>query len=109
MEIRPSHTKSVVDIKTIDTPNVKENDIYFVDINGVGKLLNLEYGGLDLALMLKQRFPQKKVVIYSANKTSYSFHEAWEKVDFKLEKNALPYQFQNLVEQYSLELHNTNK
>ena len=103
------NTKTVVDIKSLDIPIVKETDIYFVDINGVGKLLNLEFGGLDLALMLKQKYPTKKVVIYSANKNSNSFHRAWEICDFKLEKNALPYQFQNIVEQYSLELFSLNK
>lgn len=95
------NTKSVVDIKGIDLPLVKETDIFFVDINGVGKLLHCEYEGLDLALMLKQKYPNKKVVIYSANKNSNSFHQAWDVCDYKLEKNALPYQFQNLVEEYS--------
>jgi len=98
-------TKTLVDIKTLDTAAVTEADILFVDINGVGKLLNLQYEGLDLALMLKQKYPSKRVVIYSANKTSNSFHEAWDKCDFKLEKNALPYQFQSLVEEFSVELY----
>lgn len=99
-------TKSVVDIKSLDSVQVKNAEIIFVDINGVGKILNLEYEGLDLALMLKQKYPEKKIIIYSANKNSYSFHEAWERVDGRLEKNALPYQFQNLVEKFSLEYYN---
>lgn len=97
------NTKTVIDIKSIDTPSIKETDIFFVDINGVGKLLNLENEGLDLALMLKQKYPNKKVIIYSANKNSNSFHKAWDICDFKLAKNALPYDFQSLVEGYSLE------
>jgi hypothetical protein len=97
-------TKTVTDIPNMDVPYVQEADIYFVDINGVGKQLGLEYGGLDLALMLKQKYPSKKIVIYSANKNSNSFHEAWNKCDYKLEKNALPYQFQNIVEELSMEL-----
>lgn len=97
--------KTVVDIKSLDMPIVKESDIIFVDINGVGKLLKLEFEGLDLALMLKQRFPDKKVIIYSANRNNNSFHKAWDTCDFKLEKNALPYQFQNLVEEYSIEFY----
>jgi len=97
--------KTVVDIKSLDIPIVKESDIIFVDINGVGKLLNLEFEGLDLALMLKQRYPDKKVIIYSANRNNNSFHQAWDTCDFKLEKNALPYQFQNLVEEYSIEFY----
>ncbi len=103
------HTKSVIDIKSIDSPIVKDAHIHFIDINGVGKILNLPNEGLDLALMIKQRYPAKKVVIYSANRNSNSFHEAWNLCDFKLEKNALPNQFQNLVENYSLELFNEIK
>lgn len=103
-ESKWKHTKSVVDIKSLDIPVVKDADIFFVDVNGVGKLLNCEHEGLDLALMLKQKYPNKRIVIYSANKNN-NFHPAWDQCDFKLEKNALIYQFQSLVEQYSLELY----
>jgi hypothetical protein len=103
------NTKTTIDIKSLDLNNVKESEIIFVDINGVGILLNLPYEGLDLSLMLKQRYPQKKIIIYSANKNSNSFHDAWDLCDYKLEKNALPYQFQNLVEEYSIELYNSKK
>ncbi len=102
-------SKTVSDIKTLDVQTVKDADIIFVDINGVGKLLKLEYEGLDLALMLKQKYPDKKVIIYSANRNSNSFHQAWDVCDFKLEKNALPYQFQNLVEEYSIEKYKSKK
>lgn len=103
------HTKSIPDIKNIDIQIVKDSHILFVDINGVGKMLDLQYEGLDLSLMIKQRYPEKKVVIYSANRTTNAFHQAWDICDFKLEKNALPNQFQNLVEKYSIELYNTFK
>ena len=103
------HTKSIVDIKSIDSPVIKDANIHFVDINGVSKLLSLPHEGLDLALMIKQRYPDKKVIIYSANRNTNAFHEAWDACDFKLEKNALPNQFQNLVEQYSTELYNNFK
>jgi len=100
------NTKTISDIKSLDLQIVKDSDLLFVDINGVGKLLNLEFEGLDLALMLKQKYKEKKVIIYSAKRDSNSFHAAWDVIDFKLEKNALPYQFQNLVEKYSLEYYN---
>ncbi len=103
------HTKSITDVKNIDISVVKDSHILFVDINGVGKLLNLQYEGLDLSLMIKQRYPDKKVVIYSANRTTNAFHLAWDFCDFKLEKNALPNQFQNLVEKYSIDLYNLFK
>lgn len=99
------NTSSVIDIKSIDDVKVKESDIIFVDINGVGKLLECKDEGLDIALMLKQKYPNKKIIIYSANKNNDNFHPAWNLCDFKLEKNALSYQYLSLVEQYSLELY----
>ena len=100
------NTKAVVDIKSIDLPIIQNSDIIFVDINGVGRILQLEYEGLDLALMLKQKYEEKKIIIYSAKKNSNSFHKAWDIIDSRLEKNALPYQFQNLVENFSLQYYN---
>lgn len=99
-------TKSVQDIKSLDLSIVKEADIVFVDINGVGKVLKLEFEGLDLAYMLKQKYREKKIIIYSAKRDTNAFHQAWDVIDYRLEKNALPYQFQNLVEKYSLEYYN---
>lgn len=96
------NTKTVKDIKSIDLPLVKDSDIVFVDINGVGRLLQLEYEGLDLALMIKEKYPEKKVIIYSAKKDSNSFHKAWDVIDARIEKNALPIQFQNVVDNYCL-------
>ena len=98
------NTKTIVDIKTLDILQIREADIIFIDINGVGKLLKLENEGLDIALMLKRKYPNKKVIIYSANRKHDNFHEAWSLCDYKLEKNALPFDFINLVENYSIEL-----
>lgn len=98
------NTKTVKDIKSIDLLIVQNADIVFVDINGVGKLLELEHEGLDLAYMIKQKYPQKKVVIYSAKKDSNSFHKAWDIIDARIEKNALPIQFQNVAENYCLSI-----
>lgn len=96
-------TKSTQDIKSLDLSIVKDSDIIFVDINGVGKLLKLEFEGLDLALMLKQKYQHKKIVIYSAKKDTNAFHPVWDIIDGRIEKNALPYQFQHLVEKFSIE------
>lgn len=99
------HTSSVSDVRGLEIPKVKEANVYFVDINGVGKLLNCKYEGLDLAQMLKEKYPDKKVIIYSANKDQNSFHPAWELCDRRLEKNALPNQFESIVDDYCIELY----
>jgi PleD family two-component response regulator len=91
------NTKSVKDIIDLDDPKAKEADIIFVDINGVGKTL-FEDQGLGLASALKKRYPEKKIIIYSAETKGDRFHKALKEVDDSLSKDAEPYQFINLIE-----------
>jgi len=98
------HTKAVKDIGNLDEEFVKDAHIIFVDIQGVGKLLQTRDEGLGLALNLKKKYPDKRIVIYSAQTEGDRFHEALRKADAFLPKNAEPYEFQQLVEQYSEEL-----
>ncbi len=90
-------TKSVKDITDLDSNLITESDIIFVDINGVGLEL-FEDQGLGLASALKKKYPQKKIVIYSAETTGDRFHDALRQVDHCLPKNADAYQFINLIE-----------
>ncbi len=91
------NTKSIKDITDLDDLKVKDADIIFVDINGVGKTL-FEDQGLGLASALKKRYPEKKIVIYSAETKGDRFHRALREVDDCLSKDAEPYQFSNLIE-----------
>lgn len=91
------NTKSVKDIFDLDDPKIHESDIIFVDINGVGKTL-FEDQGLGLASALKEKYTEKKIILYSAESTGDRFHKALRTVDDCLPKNAEPYQFINLVE-----------
>jgi mRNA-degrading endonuclease HigB of HigAB toxin-antitoxin module len=97
-------TKSVKDISDLDSQNVVDSDIIFVDINGVGLALLFEDQGLGLASALKIKYPKKKIIIYSAVPDGDRFHKALRQVDDCLPKNAEPYQFINLVENLSKSL-----
>lgn len=90
-------TKSVKDITDLDSSFVTEADIIFVDINGVGLELSVDQG-LGLASALKRKYPNKKIVIYSAETTGDRFHQALREVDFCLPKNADGLQFTTLIE-----------
>ena len=57
-----------------------------------------------MALNIKDKYPEKKVIIYSAIQSHKVFHEAIQKVDFLLSKDAEPYEFISLVERFSLEI-----
>jgi len=95
------NTKSVEDITALDDPKVQEADIIFVDINGVGTTL-FDEQGLGLASALKKKYPTKKIVLYSAESQGDRFHKALREVDDCLNKDAEPYQFINLIEEYSI-------
>lgn len=102
------NTSSKKDIIDMDDNDVYKSDIIFVDINGVGKNL-FESQGIGLASALKDKYPAKKIVIYSAETTGDRFDKALRKVDDCLAKNAEPYEFISLVETFAAELYNEQK
>jgi hypothetical protein len=98
------HVKIVRDIAKLDGPEILEANIFFIDIQGVGKALQFSDEGLGLALAIKKRHPNKKVVIYSAQTTGTRFHAALREADYSLAKNAEPYEFIQLVENLAREI-----
>ena len=96
------HTKIVKDINNLDSKEVLQTDIFFVDIQGVGIKLGFQDEGLGLANALKKKHPNKKVVIYSAETRGDRFHEALKNADDSLNKNAEPFQFQQTIENLSM-------
>lgn len=93
-----TNTKRIKDITNLDCPDLKNSDVVFVDVNGVGQHLFPKDQGLGLAEAIKNKYPQKHVVLYSA--LSHHFHKAINAVDAVLEKNADPYEFINILENY---------
>lgn len=96
------HTKLIKDCESLDQADVVDADILFIDVQGVGVLMGFSDEGLGLALAIKDKYKHKKVVIYSAETEGKRFHEALRKADSFLEKNADPYQFQRLVEEFTV-------
>ena len=92
------NTKSIKDIKAIDCPEVLAADVIFVDINGVGKSLFPKEQGLGVAVQIKARYSEKCVVVYSAQ--PQELHKALSQVDAILPKNAEPYEYISILENY---------
>jgi len=86
----------------LDDRDVVEADILFIDVQGVGVSMGFSDEGLGLALAIKEKYKEKKVIIYSAETEGDRFHEALRKADSFLAKNADPYQFQRLVEEFTI-------
>ena len=96
------HTKLIKDCDTLDDHDVVDAEILFIDVQGVGVSMGFSDEGLGLALAIKEKYKDKKVVIYSAETEGDRFHEALRKADSFLAKNADPHQFQRLVEEFTV-------
>ncbi|WP_286745416.1 transcriptional regulator [Pseudoalteromonas sp. UBA2102] len=96
------HTKLIKDCETLDEQDVIKASILFIDVQGVGLAMGFNDEGLGLALAIKQKYPKKKVVIYSAETQGDRFHKALREADSFLAKNADPYEFQRLVEEFTI-------
>ena len=95
------NTTIVNDIKDIDSLDVKNTDIFFIDIKGVALWLSEKHQGLALAEKIKDKYFEKKVVIYSSDPKGDRSHPALQKVDWFLYKYAEPADFFNVIERFT--------
>lgn len=97
------NTKKEDDVESLDSLEILEADIIFVDIAGVGREMRFSDEGLGLISALKKKYPHKKVVVYSAQRRGDRFHKGLSDADARLAKNADPFQFERLVERFARE------
>lgn len=93
----------IKDCKNLNSTEIVNTDIFFIDIHGVGIELNFKEHGLGLAEAIKKKYPNKKVVIYSSERNWDSFHPAWNIADDRLHKDADTYQFESVIENLLLD------
>jgi hypothetical protein len=91
------NAKLIRDVRSLEDRNIVDSDVLFIDIQGVGRLMQLREEGLGLALAVKRRYPEKKVIIYSAQEDGKRFHEALNEADYSLPKNAEPIRFEEAI------------
>lgn len=88
-------------ISDLNFDKIKKAHIIFVDIKGVGEKLFGDEAGLGVAKALKEKYPQKAIVLYSAESNWNIFHDAISIVDERIEKNAKPIEFISLIETFA--------
>ena len=100
------HVIRIKDVEALEQSEVKDANILIVDIQGVGKKLKFKDEGLGLIIALKEKYPGKKVIVYSAEDQGkiQAFHPGIDKADKRLSKNSDPYEFQVVIENFSKEL-----
>lgn len=86
------------DIDRLDSDKLKQADIIFVDIQGVGKLLEFSLEGLGLMKAIKERYPTKKLILYSAVPSHDIFAEGIDYADARLRKSAEFIEFEKTIE-----------
>lgn len=91
------------DFANLDDIDVKNANVIFVDIKGVGIIGGYKNEGIGLAAAIKEKYPEKGVIIYSGTHEHNIFDEDIDIVDARLPKNAEPIQFSNLIELYGTE------
>ena len=100
------HVTRLKDVDALEQAEIKDANILIVDIQGVGKRLKFKDEGLGLIIALKEKYPSKKVIVYSAEDQGkiQAFHPGIDKADKRLSKNSDPYEFQVVIENFSKEL-----
>lgn len=106
-----SNTRRIKDVDSLDQSEVRESHIMFVDIQGIGRKLKFHDEGLGLIVALKTKYPNKKIIAYSAEDQGQvqAFSDGINMADSRMSKNADPYQFQFLVEKFAKEAFSLNE
>jgi hypothetical protein len=99
------HARWLKDVESLDQTEIAEAHILFIDVQGVGKKLFPTEEGLGLICAIKKKYPDKKVVMYSAESKGKidAFHQAAQLVDGRLRKTADHYEFQSTLEKLALD------
>ena len=69
-EYRIEHRRDIQSLK-----DVAEYDVILCDIRGVGKFLNSQFEGAYLVKQIKEKYPNKIVISYTANSYDPKFQE----------------------------------
>ena len=80
--------------------SLEKYDIIFCDINGIAKDLDPIYQGAALAKLIKQTYPEKTVVIFSAKEQLLTFNQYYEFADEVIYKNLPPAELASKIDQY---------
>ena len=95
----------IKDIEDIDGDKVKRSHIIFLDINGVGKTLQIKNQGMGLCGALKDKYGKdKKVILYSGETKGDIFDKDAQKADATLPKDSDFIQFTTIISQYGKEI-----
>ena len=90
--------KYLGDLDNLINTQLVQAHIIFIDIMGPGKLLRLA-NGQELAVAIKKKYPEKKIIIYSTVSEQNIFHESIDIVDKRIRRQGTPIPFVSAIEE----------
>jgi hypothetical protein len=98
------HIKYMADLDKYNNTDLKDAHIVCVDIKGVGVLLNIKEEGLGLVRNIKEKYPEKRIILCSSVNTHDIFDDAIDLVDKKVYKDGQTHPFDSAIEELSYKL-----
>lgn len=86
------------DLDSLSNKKLEESHVICIDIMGVGKKLQVE-DGMGLVKHIKERYPEKKIILYSSVSKQDIFSDALDYVDKRLRKESSLVPFSTAIEE----------
>lgn len=94
------NVKRKTDITSLNDTDLINSHVVFVDIKGVGREMGFSNEGIGLAFAIQNKYPQKRVVLYSGTHEHDIFDVQLQQIKYRLPKNAEPIQFSDILDEY---------
>lgn len=98
------HVKYMEDLDRYSNVDLKDAHIVCIDIKGVGKKLNIPEEGLGLVRNIKERYPEKKIILHSSYSSHDIFDNAIDIVDKKIYKDGQTHPFDSAIQELAYKL-----
>lgn len=96
------------DLDALSNKKLEDSQIICIDIMGVGKKLQVD-DGMGLVIHIKEKYPEKKIILYSSVSKQDIFSEALDYVDKRLRKESSLVPFSIAVEEMAEKTFNWNE
>jgi hypothetical protein len=98
------HIKYLPDLDKYNNTDLKDAHIVCVDIKGVGVKLKIKEEGLGLVRNIKEKYPEKRIILCSSVSAHDIFDNAVDLVDKKVYKDGQTHPFDSAIEELSYKL-----
>lgn len=98
------HVKYMDDLDRYNNSDLKDAHIVCIDIKGVGKKLKIPEEGLGLVRNIKDKYPEKRIILHSSYSSHDIFDNAIDIVDKKIYKDGQTHPFDSAIQELSYKL-----